>query len=48
MTENDFINAEIKKWGFDYIESLLERGYEAKLTTKGWTWIMPVKQRLAV
>lgn len=43
ITQSEFLASEIKTWGFDYIESLLERGFEPKLTTKGWTWILPVR-----
>lgn len=50
LAENEFITHEIRMWGFDKVESLLEDGFEPKLTTKGWSWIMPVgkvRQRIA-
>lgn len=43
LTEQDFLNREIKVWGFEYIENLLESGFEPKLTTKDWTWILPLR-----
>lgn len=39
LTEDDFINHEIRVWGFEKVESLLNSGFEPKLTSKGWTWI---------
>lgn len=45
LTETEFLNEEIRIWGLDYIEALLERGYEPKLTDKGWTWLLPVRER---
>jgi len=39
LTETEFISSEISKWGYGDIESLIESGFEAKLTNKGWTWI---------
>lgn len=38
-----FVDSEIALWGFDYVESLLDRGYEPTLITdeKGtkWVWV---------
>ncbi len=49
-TETEFINHESRTWGIEYIEELLDKGYEPKLTTDGWRWILPVKveKRLAL
>lgn len=42
-TQGDFITHEIKVWGFEYIENLLNHGYDAILTTAGWKWVLPNK-----
>lgn len=40
MTNLDqFVSNEIETWGFDYIESLFDRGYTPILTDRGWRWI---------
>lgn len=41
VTITEFVDKEIALWGFDYIESLFNRGYEPILTNHGWRWIMP-------
>lgn len=46
LTEDEFLNREIQTWGFDHIETLLASGYEPKLTDHGWTWILPVSNRV--
>lgn len=48
LTETEFLNREISVWGVEYVDSLLERGYEPKLTTRGWTWILPVRERVLI
>lgn len=45
LTETEFLNAEIAVWGLEEVEDLLERGFSPKLTTQGWTWVMPVQDR---
>ena len=43
-TENEFIKSEINKWGFDYIDDLLGRGYSpVQLVVNGklrWWWVL--------
>lgn len=39
LTENEFLTREITTWGFEHVESMLERGFEPRLTTRGWTWV---------
>lgn len=45
LTETQFINAEIAVWGELEVEDLIERGFTPRLTTNGWTWVMPVQDR---
>lgn len=46
ITQDEFIKREARAWGIDQVESLLERGYEPVLTTRGWTWILPKNEQL--
>jgi hypothetical protein len=54
-TENEFINAEVTRLGWDEVERLLDIGFEPKLTNEGWRWIQvplitvnPTKRRVRV
>lgn len=40
MTENEFIDQEVARWGWDEVDRLLAKGFEPKLTNEGWRWIM--------
>lgn len=38
-TKEEFVDKEIRTWGFDYIEQLFNDGYEVVLTDDGkWAW----------
>lgn len=40
LTETEFYHAELRVWGEEYVESLLERGYTPVLTSSGWRWLV--------
>ena len=48
LTETEFLNSEIAVWGLQEVEDLIERGFSPRLTTKGWTWTLPVQERKRV
>jgi len=44
LTVNEFIRYEVNLWGFDYIEDLLDRGFEPQLVESStgerkWIWL---------
>lgn len=48
LTESQFLAHEIAIWGLEEIEDLIERGFNPRLTTQGWTWVLPVQDRKRV
>lgn len=42
MTETQWVNSQLDLWGFDYIEALLNDGYNPVYTDRGWKWVKVV------
>ena len=39
MGELEFYKDQVRVWGEDYVEDLINRGYAPKLTSNGWYWV---------
>ena len=39
-TSCEFVEAEVLRYGTDYIANLIDRGYLPRLTEHGWKWMV--------
>jgi len=39
---NDFIRSEVNEWGWEYVDSKFDEGYEPMLVNGVWVWATPV------
>lgn len=40
LTEDEFVQREIYRVGYEEVEQLVDAGFEPILTNKGWRWIL--------